>query len=129
MNTFSIVLASADRTAINDFLANTNLKDYAVFQATSLAGLVDIINREMVDLAIIDAGISPDLNKTVIVMLKKINRHLQVIVTARDNSPEFELKMRESGLAFYGVHPVDYQAIDGIVEKIRNRKQGHVLSY
>jgi DNA-binding NarL/FixJ family response regulator len=113
-----VVIANADQTILGSFLSESHLKKQEVVQVTSFNDLLDVVSKENVDVAIVDTNISPDLNRTVIAMLRKINRHLKVIITSSRHSPAFKLEMWASGITYYGTNPVDYLAIDEIIKKI-----------
>jgi DNA-binding response OmpR family regulator len=118
----AVVIANVDTTILSTFLSKSHLQKQSVVQVTSLSDLLGVVNKENVDVAIVDTNISPDLNKTVIAMLRKINRHLKVIITSSRQEPAFKLEMWASGITYYGVNPVDYLAIDEIVKKILQKK-------
>ena len=118
----AVVIANADTTMRNTFLSKSHLKKQEVVQVTSFDDLLGVVNKENVAVAIVDTNVSPDLNKTVIAMLRKINRHLKVIITSNRHSPAFKLEMWASGITYYGVNPVDYLAIDEIIKNILQKK-------
>jgi DNA-binding response OmpR family regulator len=91
---------------------------------SSLEQLLYCAGREVVDIVIIDSNISADLNKTIVLTLKKMNRQVKILIVSDNCSPQFEIDMRTSGVTYFGLKPVDALVLENIVGKIIGKDDG-----
>ena len=90
--------------------------------------LLRMVRNDLVDVLIlaVDAwGAGFDL----IPVVKRLNRTLPIIVTSSDDSLETASRVREQGVLFYAIKPLDMHEIESVVIPTLNHSRTHSLTH
>lgn len=101
------------------FLSN---KGYRVEQSNNAERLLDYVKQDSIDVLILDVSVGSSNGAELISMIKNIDRLLPIIVTSTDDSIEVAAHVREQGIFFYTIKPLDMEEIALAVENALNRR-------
>lgn len=83
--------------------------------------LIKILQQEKTDVLILDVEAYGVKCYELIPLLKKINRYVPIVVTSADDSIETATKVRELGIFFYAVKPVNIKELDVVLKNALRR--------
>ena len=106
-----ILIADADevnRNLLADFLSS---RDLTVDTVSMGSELIQKIQSIPVDVLIVDIELKGMKGYEVIPIIKRIDPRLRIIVTSSNSSLELARKVREEGVFFYALKPLDFEEI------------------
>ena len=96
------------RTSLSSFLSKIG---YQIEIAQSAGETIQKVQNMDIDVVIMDVELSGMKGYEIIPILKKIDAHLPIIMTSTDTSLELAKKVREAGIFFYEIKPLDFEEI------------------
>lgn len=112
MQTKGKVLIADEDEESREMLARYLLKENFSVDTTSVASeVIQKIQNTKVDVLVMDVELKGMKGYEIIPILKKIDPELCIIVTSGNLSLELARKIREEGIFFYAVKPLDLEEI------------------
>lgn len=118
MNKRNLIIATAEE-AFSEYLF-FQLSSYPVkiFRSHVLSDLLLRIREKEADILIIDSYLEGIPNYEVIPLLKKSDIHLPIIALTEDSSMETSQKLRQEGIFFLAMKPVDIKEISLVMDDV-----------
>jgi len=106
-----VLVADADeksRVSVVKFLLKENL---AVDTTSMASEVIQKIQNKKIDVLVMDVELRGMKGYEIIPILKRMDPELCIIVTSSDTSLDLARKIREEGIFFYAVKPLDLEEI------------------
>jgi len=107
----TVLVADADeksRVSVVKFLLKENL---AVDTTSMASEVIQKIQNKKIDVLVMDVELRGMKGYEIIPILKRMDPELCIIVTSSDTSLDLARKIREEGIFFYAVKPLDLEEI------------------
>ncbi len=111
MNKKSLLIASADEALAEYLLFQLSIYPIKIFKIQALSDLLLKIREKEADILIIDSLVEGIPNYDLVSLLKKSHPHLPIIALTEDSSLETSQKLRQEGIFFLAMKPIDIQEI------------------
>jgi len=123
-----ILIADVDDENV-ELLSSVFIKEgYMVDRAKRVSQVLEKIQTSQVDVLILDVEMPGMKGYEIIPVIKRINNKIPIIMTSIDNSLELAKRVREAGVFFYIIKPLDIEEIKLVVRdafrKIGKRNKG-----
>ncbi len=132
-----ILIASEDEPFGEYLYHQLSSPDWSLAQARGISDLLRELRRGEVHVLLLDANLEGIPGYDLIPLLKKINAHLPIIALAEDSSLEMSKRLRQQGIFFLAMKPIDPAEIRTAVadsvrmlypqEQRRNKKMAKVI--
>ncbi len=100
------ILVVEDDFIVQDFIKSLNEKwGYEIDFSANAADAMQKFNKSEYDLILLDVFLPDAKGYDLIPVYKKIQPHIGIIVMTGNNTPELELKVRETGILYYLIKP------------------------
>ena len=101
MGTLLIAETAGELAAgLNPWVSETG---YQLIKVNNLKDLLVTLQREKINVLVMDAGLAEGLGYEAISIIKGLHKKLPIIVTADENNPELESCIRQKGIFYYHV--------------------------
>lgn len=119
-----ILVADVDEKSRNS-LAQFLLTENLIVDTTSVASeVIQKIQNAKIDVLVMDVELRGMKGYEIIPILKRMDPELNIIVTSRDVSLDVARKIREEGVFFYAVKPLDLKEIKLAINDALKRTPG-----
>lgn len=78
-------------------------KGHQLIKVDNIKDVLMTLQRERVNVLVMDVGLPEDMGYEAISIIKGLYRKLPIIVTADENNPEQESRIRQKGIFYYHV--------------------------
>jgi excisionase family DNA binding protein/PAS domain S-box-containing protein len=102
-----VVIMDADEVMVKQLVPALTREGYKVDVVEQTSKLFEKIKNEQVDVLILSVDGRCAKGYELIPTIKKINRFLPIIATSADDSIEMATRVREQGVFFYAIKPLD----------------------
>lgn len=110
MNTPNILVADKDTTFLREISQGLTGAGYNVETTTSTVHVISNILKKKTPVVLLGSDFDNNINLIELVrLLKKCNQHLAVIIVSEEASLPVVRKIREEGIFYYAVRPVDME--------------------
>lgn len=106
-----IVIMDSDKETVKLLTKSLTKEGYKVESVEHTNRCYEKIKNEQVDVLILAVDAWGNKGHELIPIIKKINRFLPIIVTSADDSIEVASRVREQGVFFYAIKPLDMKEI------------------
>jgi DNA-binding NtrC family response regulator len=118
----SVLLACPDDPASKSLSAFLRDLGYRVGTASILSEILQRVQRENVEVVVLNEEIE-GVKASELIPLLKTNRKVQVIVISSEESLGFAKRLRGAGIFYHAMKPIDFEevrsAVESALEKIR----------
>jgi excisionase family DNA binding protein len=106
-----IVVMDVDKEAIHHLIEDLSKEGYKIECVEQTSRMLEKIKNEQIDVLILAVEAWNNRGYELIPIIKKMNRFLPIIVTSADDSIETATRVREQGIFFYAIKPLDMKEI------------------
>lgn len=117
-----ILIMDSDQETVKQLRQNLREEGYRVESAEQTNRFFEKIKNEQVDVLILAVEAWGVKGYELIPIIKKINSLIPIIVTSADDSMEVAARVREQGVFFYAIKPLDMKEIKLALKNALNRK-------
>lgn len=126
------ILIADTNNKTRKLLKNLFMKeDYAVETACMASEVIKQVQSSKIDIVIMDVDLQGMKGYEIVQILKKIHSNLPIIMMSQDSSLEIAKRVRESGVFFYTLKPLDEDelitAVSDALKKIRQHSSREIL--
>jgi excisionase family DNA binding protein/PAS domain S-box-containing protein len=106
-----IIVMDTDAETTKQLIKELGHEGYKVESVEKTSRLLEKIRNEQIDILILAVEVYDNRGYELIPLIKKINQFLPIIVTSTDDSIEMATRVREHGIFFYVIKPLDMKEI------------------
>lgn len=117
-----VLIMDSDRESVRELTQYLAKAHYRVESVLQPAVMLEKIKREHVDAVIIDVEAQAMKGYELIPVLKHAKRHIPIIVTSTDDSIEVASQVREQGVFFYAIKPLDMHELVLVLQHIKRTR-------
>ena len=117
-----IVIVDKDQKTVKQLMKNLSKQGYKVENIEQTSKMFEKIKNEQIDVLILAVEAWGTKGYELIPTIKKINSFLPIIVTSADDSIEVAARVREQGIFFYAIKPLDMKEIKLALKNALSRK-------
>ncbi len=117
-----MLIMDSDRESVQELTHYLTEAHYRVESVSQPSVMFEKINREHVDAVIIDVETQGVKGCELIQALKRANRCVPIIVTSADDSIEVATRVREQGVFFFALKPIDMHEVELALRHIKRIK-------
>jgi len=117
-----ILIMDSDQETVEKLSRFLRNEGYWVKRAEQTNRFFEKIKNEQIDVIILAVEAWGVKGFDLIPIIKKINRFVPIIVTSADDSMDVAIRVREQGVFFYAIKPLDMNEIRLAVKNALNRK-------
>ncbi len=111
-----------DHETVKRIMLSLKKEGYKVEHLEHMSRVIERVKNEQVDVLILAVDTWGAKAYELISAIKKNNRFFPIIVTSADDSLEVEAKVREHGIFFYALKPLDMKEIKLVLKNALKRK-------
>jgi CheY-like chemotaxis protein len=117
-----ILIMDNDKKTADEMTSVLRKQGYCVGLVEHKSKLLTMIKNNMIDVLIlnVDAGVTKKYN--ILSTIKNIDRLLPIIVTSSDDSMEVAARVREQGIFFFTLKPLDLSEMKVVIKNALNRR-------
>lgn len=117
-----VVVMDSDQETVKQLMHSLRKEGYKVESIEQTSRMFEKIKNEQIDVLILAVEAWGIKGYELIPIIKKINSFLPVIVTSTDDSIEVATRVREQGIFFYAIKPLDMKEIKLALKNALNRR-------
>lgn len=111
-----------DIETVQKMIAMLRKEGYCAEHIGQKSKLLNMIRNNMIDVLIIDVDAEVTKSYEIISLIKNIDRLLPIIVTTSDDSIEVAARVREQGIFFFTIKPLDMDEIKMAIQNALGRR-------
>jgi DNA-binding NtrC family response regulator len=112
-----VLVADADDESARSLADHFTRRGFRVTHTPLGQEALDLAHAGRIRAAIVDVTLRDMSGHALVTRLKEIDPRVQVLMTAGDYRPEFEVRARQIGILHYAQKPADPERIEAIVAK------------
>ena len=116
-----IVIMDSDTRTVNELMKSLGEEGYRAEGVEQTDRLFAEIKKGQIDVLILDVEAWGTKGCELISIIKKMNRSLPLIITSSDDSIEVAAKVREQGVFFYTLKPLDITEMKSVLKNALSR--------
>ena len=117
-----VLIMDSDRESVQELTRYLAKAHYRVESVSQPIIMLEKLKREHVDAVIIDVETQGMKGYELIPVLKQARRCIPIIVTSADDSIEVATRVREQGVFFYAIKPLDMHELELALQHIKRIK-------
>ncbi len=122
---FRIAIMDNDRQYVEKMITSLRNDGYHIESVEQNRELLTLVRNNMIDVLIIDVDVGVSKGYEIISLIKNMDRLLPIIVTSSDDSIEVAARVREQGIFFFTIKPVDMAEIKLAIQNALDRKYAY----
>lgn len=116
-------MLDSDREAVQRLLRHFGRLGYDIENIEEPSRMVERVRNDQADALIIAVEAQGIKGYDLLPIIKRINRSIPIIVTSKDDSLEVASRVREHGVFFYAIKPIDLKEIELVVKNALGKKR------
>jgi DNA-binding NtrC family response regulator len=120
-----LLVVDADDDAGRQLADHLTRRGFRVTHTVMGQDAIDLAHAGRLRAAIVDVTLRDMSGHALVSRLKEIDPRVQVLMTAGDYRPEFEVRARQIGILHYAQKPTDPERLEAVVAKALGVVQSH----
>jgi len=120
-----LLVVDADDEAGRVLAAHFTQRGFRVTHTALGQDALDLAHAGRLRAAIVDVALRDMSGHALVARLKEVDPRVQVLMTAGDYRPEFEVRARQIGILHYAQKPTDPERLEAVVAKALGIVQSH----
>lgn len=117
-----VLVLDSDREGVRRLLAHFGRLGYDIENMTEPSRMIERVKNNQADALIIAVEAQGIKGYDLLPIIKRINRSIPIIVTSMDDSLDVASRVREHGVFFYAIKPIDLKEIELVVKNALSKK-------